>query len=346
MTYSALDLAKMLDGGLEGDSDIAILGIAKIEDARPGEITFLANPKYERFLETTEASVVLVSEQQKISGRTVIRVPDPYRAFARLLTVFHPPETPPGAGVHPTAIVGERVEIGAGHRIGALVVIGDDCILGDNVTIYPGTVIGCHVTVGEETTLRAGVSVRSGVWIGSRVTIQDNSVIGSEGFGFAPKAEGDYEKVPQVGTVIIEDDVEIGAGCTIDRATLGATRIESGVKLDNLIQVAHNVVIKKNTVVAAQTGISGSTEIGEGCLIGGQVGFVGHIKLGDRSMVGAQSGISKTFPQGSKISGSPAKPHRKELLIQAMQKKLPDLVKHVDRLQKEIEKLQSKLNEK
>lgn len=346
MAYRAHDVARMLNGNLEGDSDIAISGIAKIEDARPGEITFLANPKYERFLETTEASVVLVSVNQKVSGRTVIRVPDPYRAFAKLLTVFHPPETPLNVGVHPTVTVGERVEIGTGHRIGALVVIGDDCTFGDNVTIYPGTVIGCHVTIGDNTTLRAGLSIRSGVRIGSRVTIQDNSVIGSEGFGFAPKAEGDYEKVPQVGTVVIEDDVEIGAGCTVDRATLGATRIESGVKLDNLIQVAHNVVIKKNTVVAAQTGISGSTEIGEGCLIGGQVGFVGHIKLGDKSMVGAQSGISKTFPRSSKISGSPAKPHREELLIQATLKKLPDLVKCVERMEKEIEKLQSKLNEK
>jgi UDP-3-O-[3-hydroxymyristoyl] glucosamine N-acyltransferase len=346
MTYTASDLAKMLNGRLEGDPDLLITGIAKIEDARSGELTFLANPKYERFLESTSASVVLVSERQKVPARTVIRVPDPYRAFAHLLTVFYPPEVPPVAGIHPTAVVSERSELGTNIRIGALVVIGDDCTLGDNVTIYPGVNIGNHVRIGDDTKLHAGISIRSGIQIGRRVTIQDNSVIGSEGFGFAPREDGDYVKVPQVGTVIIEDDVEIGAGCTLDRATLGATRIEAGAKLDNLIQIAHNVVIKKNTVVAAQTGVSGSTEIGEGCMIGGQVGFVGHIKLGNRSMVGAQSGVSKTYPEGSKISGYPAKPHREELTIQALQKKLPEMAKRIDCLEKEIESLQSKLNEK
>jgi len=225
-------------------------------------------------------------------------------------------------------------------------VIGRGCIIGDKVTIFPGVVIGDRVTIAEKTTLRAGVSIRSDVRIGRRVTIQDNAVIGSEGFGFAPQEDGAYQKIPQVGTVIIEDDVEIGAGCTIDRATLGATRIERGAKLDNLIQVAHNVVIGADTVIAAQTGISGSTKIGKNSMIGGQVGFAGHITLGDGSMVGAQSGVSKTYPPGSKISGYPAKPHREELLILASQKRLPDLVKKVDRLEKEIARLRSKIEEK
>lgn len=346
MTYRVLDLAKLLGGKLEGDPEVLISGVARIEDARPGEITFLANPKYERFLATTQASAVLVSPQQQKGAGTVIRVPDPYSAFAHLLTLFCPPEKQPDEGVHSTACLGADIKMGSRVHIGAQVVIGEGCILGDDVTVYPGVLIGDRVSIGGKTTIRAGVSIRSGVQIGCQVTIQDNAVIGSEGFGFAPKEDGDYEKIPQVGTVIIEDDVEIGAGCTIDRATMGATRIEKGAKLDNLIQVAHNVVIGSNTVIAAQTGISGSTKIGEKCMIGGQVGFVGHITLGGGSKVGAQSGISKSFPAGSTISGSLAKPHREELLIQASQKKLPELLKRVDRLEKEITQLRSELKEK
>jgi len=346
MQYRALDLAEMLGGELQGDSEVMISGVAKIEEARPGEITFLANPKYEKFLTTTEASVVLVSRDQQTDFPTVIRVEDPYNAFGHLLSVFFPPEEPPAEGIHGSALIAVDAEIGRGVRIGAQVVIGRGCIIGDKVTIFPGVVIGDRVTIAEKTIIRAGVSIRSDVRIGRRVTIQDNAVIGSEGFGFAPQEDGAYQKIPQVGTVIIEDDVEIGAGCTIDRATLGATRIERGAKLDNLIQVAHNVVIGADTVIAAQTGISGSAKIGKGSMIGGQVGFVGHITLGDGSLVGAQSGVSKTYPPGSKISGCPAKPHREELLILASQKKLPDLVKKVDRLEREIAQLRSKIEEK
>lgn len=346
MAYRAIDIAQILGGRLEGDPDAVISGVAKIEEARPGEITFLANPKYERFLSSTRASAVLVSESQKASLATVIRVENPYSAFATLLTIFYPPEEPPEEGIHASALVASEVNLGARVRIGAQVVIGQGCTLGDDVTVYPGVILGDRVSIGEKTTLRAGVSVRSDVRIGRRVVIQDNAVIGSEGFGFAPKEEGDYEKIPQVGTVIIEDDVEIGAGCMIDRATLGATRIEQGAKLDNLIQVAHNVIIGRNTVIAAQSGISGSTKIGNGCMIGGQAGFVGHITLGDGSMVGAQSGISKSFPPGSKISGCPAKPHREELLIQAALKKLPGLSKRMDQLEKEIADLRFKLKDK
>jgi len=342
MPYRVKELAEMLGGKLEGDADLLISGIAKIEDAQPGEITFLANPKYEKFLATTKASAVITSHQQKVQALTLIRVADPYQAFARLLAVFYPPETPLPLGIHASALLASDVKLGKDVRIGAKVVMGNGCVIGDEVSVYPGVVMGDRVVVGKGTVIRAGVSIRSGVQIGRRVVIQDNAVIGSDGFGFAPKAEGDYEKIPQVGTVIIEDDVEIGAGCTIDRATLGATRLEKGAKLDNLIQVAHNVVIGSNTVIAAQSGISGSTKIGKSCMVGGQVGFVGHIQLGDGSMVGAQSGISKTFPPGSKISGSPAKPHGEELRIQASLKKLPELLKKLDQLEKLIHELRSK----
>jgi len=345
MSYRASDLADILEGKLEGDPEVIISGVAKIEDARPGDATFLANPRYERFLGSTQASLVIVSSEQKTGVSTVIRVADPYRAFAHLLELFYPPESPPAAGVHPSASIGTDVTFGEGVCIGAQVVIGEASTLGDNVILYPGVVIGNRVIIGEKTVIRAGVSIRSGVQIGRKVVIQDNVVIGSEGFGFTPGDEGDYEKVPQVGTVIIEDEVEIGAGCTIDRATLGATRIEKGVKLDNLIQVAHNVVIGANTVIAAQSGISGSTTIGRHCIIGGQVGFVGHVTLGDGSLVGAKSGISKSHPPGSKVSGTLAKPHGEEMRIQASLKKLPELIKRVDRLEKEINHLQSQLLE-
>jgi UDP-3-O-[3-hydroxymyristoyl] glucosamine N-acyltransferase len=346
MAFKAKELAEMLGGTLEGDPDIVISGLAKIEEAQSGDVTFMANPKYERFLKTTKASLVLVSDSQATPAGNYIRVPDPYTCFALLLTVFHPPETPPAEGVHPTAFIAEDTQLGQGVRIGALVAIGSGCVLGNDVTIYPGAHIGDGVQIGDATTIRSGVSVRMGVQIGSRVLIQDNAVIGSDGFGFAPKESGEFEKIPQVGTVIIEDDVEIGAGCTIDRATLGATRIEKGVKLDNLIQVAHNVVIGAHTVIAAQSGISGSTEIGKNCMIAGQVGFVGHIKLGDGSLVGAQSGISRTFPPGSKLFGTPARDHGDELRILAVKKNLPDLAKQVTRLEKEIAELKSRLEEK
>ncbi len=346
MPFKVHELAEILGGTVEGDPETLISGVAKIEDAHPGEITFLTNPKYERFLETTKASTILVSNEQKVSSGTVIRVADPYQSFAKLLTIFYPPEKPPEFGVHSTAIIADKVEMGSGVRIGAGVIVGEGTVLGDDGTIYPGAIIGDQVIIGRQTTIRSGVSIRSGVHVGCRVMIQDNAVIGSEGFGFTPKEGGDYEKIPQVGTVIIEDDVEIGAGCTIDRATLGATRIEKGTKLDNLIQVAHNVVIGANTVIAAQSGISGSTQIGQQCIIGGQVGFVGHIKLGDGSMVGAKSGVSKSFPEGSKIFGTIAKPHREELLIQAGQKKLHQMLKRIDHLEKEISELRSRLDRK
>ncbi len=342
MPHSLKELAQIVSGELEGDSQVMISGLAKIEEANPGELTFLANPKYEKYLKTTQATAVILSKHQKVEGLAVIRVADPYQAFARLLSVFYPEENPLPVGIHPSAVVGEGTTLGREVRIGAHVAIGSGCKIGDEVCLYPNATVGDRVNIGNKTIIRSGVSVRSGVQIGARVIIQDNAVIGSDGFGFAPKAEGDYEKVPQVGTVIIEDDVEMGAGCTIDRATLGATRIEKGAKLDNLIQVAHNVVIGANTVIAAQSGISGSAKIGKGCMIGGQVGFVGHISLGDGSLVGAQSGVSKSFPAGSKISGRYAAPHSEVLRLEASLRQLPDLVKKIDQLEKQIEEMRRK----
>ena len=329
---------------LEGDPDVEITGLAKIEEAGPGELTFLANPKYEKFLADTKASAVLVSKNQSAEGFTVIRVDDPYRAFAQLLALFYPEEQPIPIGVHPSAQIGPGVTLAKEVRIAAGVVIGSGSVLGKNVCVYPNVVIGDRVSIGEGTVVRAGVSIRSGVQIGNRVTIQDNAVLGSDGFGFAPTAQGEFEKIPQVGTVIIGDDVVIGAGCTIDRATMGSTRIESGVKLDNLIQVAHNVVIGANTVIAAQTGISGSTKIGKNCMIGGQVGFAGHLNLGDRVQIGAQSGVLRSWPTDSKIFGTFAKPLSEELRLQAHLLKIAQLIKTVQNLEKKVEALSAKKN--
>jgi len=341
----ASEIAQKLGGTYEGEADVDISGLAKIEEAQAGELTFLANPKYAKFLDNCQASAIIVSKDQKVSGRNVIRVDDPYSAFAQLLDLFYPPEQPPEVGVHSSAVIADDVIMGENVRIGAHVVIASQCKIGDDCVLYPGVVLGERVKLGTATTLHANVSVRHTVQIGSRVTIQDGSVIGSDGFGFAPQQEGDYKKIPQVGTVIIEDDVEIGACCTIDRSTLGATRIEKGVKLDNLIQVAHNVTIGANTVIAAQTGISGSTTIGKKCMIGGQVGFAGHLTLGDGSGVGAQSGVSKSHPPNSKIFGYPAQDLKRELRSQAYLKKLPELVRQINQLEQQLKELQDRINE-
>ncbi|MCX6640103.1 MAG: UDP-3-O-(3-hydroxymyristoyl)glucosamine N-acyltransferase [bacterium] len=342
MAYTARELADKLGGALEGDPETIVTGIAKIEEAGTGDVTFLANPKYEKYLESTKASVILISEKQPAASRTLIRVADPHLCFAKLLELFLKPERQLDVGVHPTAVVGKETTIGEGCRIAAQVVIGDGCTLGRNVSIHPNACLGHHVIIGDDSVVRAGVSIRHKVQIGRRVIIQDNSVIGSDGFGFVPKEQGDYEKIPQLGTVIIEDDVEIGAGCTIDRATLGATKIERGVKLDNLIQVAHNVIIGANTVIAAQTGISGSTKIGRRCMIGGQVGFVGHIDIGNEVKIGAQSGVSKSFPEGVFISGRHARLHRDQLYVEASLNKLPALLRRINSMEKEIADLKAK----
>jgi UDP-3-O-[3-hydroxymyristoyl] glucosamine N-acyltransferase len=336
------EIAELLGGTLIGDPELLITGVARIDEAAPGTITFLSNPRYQKHIATTRASAVLIAPDVLAEGITRIVVKDPRRAFARLLTLFYPQETPPPEGIHPTAVVGEDVTLGERVRIGAHTIIGAGCRIAADVTLYPNITIGAQVTIGEKSVIHSGVRIRHGVTIGKRVVIQDNAVIGSDGFGFAPDEAGEYEKIPQVGTVVIEDDVEIGACCTVDRATLGETRIETGAKLDNLIQVAHNVVIGANTVIAAQTGISGSTKIGKNCMIGGQVGFVGHIALGDGSQVGAQSGVSKSHPAGSRIFGYPARNLQDELKIQASLKNLPELMRTVQHLQRIVQELATK----
>jgi len=332
-------IASQVGGTIEGE-DVAIRGVAKIEEAQSGDITFLANPKYLKYVKESHASAIVVPETiEDTSGKPCIRAANPYFTFLKIVRLFYPPKKLIDEGVHPTAIVGEGTTLGKDVSIGPYVVIGKNCTVGDRTSLMPGVVIENDVKIGNDCFLYSNVSIRQDTILGNRVIIHCGTVIGSDGFGFAFE-NGRYHKIPQVGHVVIEDDVEIGANTTIDRATLGETRICQGVKLDNLIQVAHNCTIGENTVIAAQTGISGSTHIGKGVRIGGQVGFAGHQTIGDGAAMGAQSGISKDVEPGVMVSGSPAKPHREMMRIQAATNKLPELLKTIKELKERIQKLE------
>ncbi len=350
------DIVQLLDAEVESQGSIEGLDIsrvAKIEEAREGDITFLANPKYTRFLSTTRASALILGRgitpperPDGGSGPVLIRVVDPYVSFLRVLLAFHPPRDPLPEGIHPSAVVHPSVRLGKDVRIGAHAVVGENCQIADNVMLCECVVLGEGVHVGESTLIYPNVSVREGSRIGARVVIHPGAVIGSDGFGFAPRPDGTYEKIPQLGIVVIEDDVEIGANTTLDRATMGETRIQKGAKLDNLIQVAHNVVVGENTVVAAQTGVSGSTKIGKNCVIAGQVGLVGHIEIADKTTIAAQSGVHKSVSRpGETWFGSPAHPHRQSLRMHGALTQLPDLLATVRELQKKIEALQKELRQ-
>jgi UDP-3-O-[3-hydroxymyristoyl] glucosamine N-acyltransferase len=338
------DIAQFLGATLEGNPDQDILRVAKIEEAGEGALTFLANPKYSRFLASTRASAVIVGTAVKVEDRpadlpplSLVRVADPYVGFVRILAKLHPPKPPLPPGIHPTACIDPTAVLGTDVRVGPHAVIGARCRIGDRTMIAACAVISDDVNVGVDCILYANVSVREGCQIGQRCILQPGAVIGSDGFGFAPQPDGTFEKIPQMGIVVIEDDVEIGANTTVDRATLGETRIKKGVKLDNLIQVAHNVVIGENTVMAAQSGISGSTRVGKNVMVAGQVGFTGHIEIADGVKVGAQSGVhrSLTTPNGTYF-GTPAYPHREAMRIYGAFTQLPDLLSTVRDLVKRL----------
>jgi UDP-3-O-[3-hydroxymyristoyl] glucosamine N-acyltransferase len=308
MNYTARQIAQLLNGNIEGDPDITVSGLSKIEEGLPGTLSFLANPKYTSFIYTTKASVVIVNRtftpEQPLTN-TLIRVDDPYTCFARLLELYdHSKSMMTGVSQH--AVISGSARLDEHVYIGALTCIGDEAVIAGNVKIFAHVFIGDHVHIGENTIIYPGVRIYPGTVIGKNCILQSGVVIGSDGFGFAPQADNQYKKVLQIGNVIIEDNVEIGANTTIDRATLGSTIIRKGVKLDNLIQIAHNVEIGENTVIAAQSGVSGSTKIGKNCMIGGQVGIIGHLMIGDNVKIAAQSGISSDIKDGEVVMGSPA----------------------------------------
>ena len=311
MTTGAL--ASMINGTVDGNPDIVLSGFAKIEEAAEGQLTFIANPKYAHFLESTKASAVLVSkdfDHPNPNCVTLLRVADPYATLAELLRSIQ--DSIPGkSGIENPCFIAEGVEIPEDAYIGAFSYIGKGAVIGKGAQIYPQTYIGDGVEVGERCILYAGVKVYAGCKVGDRCILHSGVVIGGDGFGFAPNPAGEYEKLPQTGIVVIEDDVEIGANTTVDRATFGCTRIGRGTKLDNLIMVAHNVEIGRNNVFAAQSGVAGSTKIGDGNRVGGQVGFSGHITVGNHNEFGAQSGIPGNVGDGERLMGYPAVDIRK-----------------------------------
>jgi UDP-3-O-[3-hydroxymyristoyl] glucosamine N-acyltransferase len=345
MQFSAQEIAFILKGTVEGDPLISVNQLAKIEEAASGSLSFLANPKYEQFLYTTNASIVIVNNDLILTEpvkSTLIRVENAYSAFSILLERYNTIKLHK-AGIEQPCFIHPSAQIGKDVYIGAFAYIGPDVKIGNNSKIYPNTYIADNVTIGQNTTLFAGVKVYFDCVLGNNVIIHSGAIIGSDGFGFAPKADGTYAKISQIGNVILEDDVEVGSNTTIDRATMGSTIIRKGVKLDNLVQIAHNVEINANTVIAAQSGISGSTKIGENVILGGQVGVVGHISIAKGSQVQAQSGISRTIiDEGKKWAGSPAVAYANNMRSQVVVQRLPELEKKVEELTKIIAELRNK----
>jgi len=348
MQFTAQQIATLIQGKLEGDPDAKVSDVAKIEEAEEGSLCFISNPKYEEYLYTSKASIVIVNETLEITqpvGPTLIRVKDAYSGFAFLLEKYN--EMVSGSGktgieqpsyISPTAIIAKDV------YVGAFCYIGDHAEIGSGGKIYPGCYIGNNVVIKENAKIYSGVKIYDECHLGCNVVIHSGTVIGGDGFGFAPLDNGTYKKIPQLGNVIIEDDVEIGANTTIDRATMGSTIIRKGVKLDNLIQVAHNVEIGENTVIAAQTGISGSTKVGKNCVIGGQVGMVGHIHIADGTRINAQSGISKSvINMNTTINGTPAFDYKSSLKSQAIFRNLPELQHRLQKLEETVQELNALL---
>lgn len=344
MQFPASQIALLVNGKVEGDSAVAVTSFGKIEEAGPGQLSFLANPKYEDYLYTTGASVIIVNEAFELKQpvkATLIRVADAYTAFATLLGKYQEIMQQQLTGVQQPCYIAPTASYGDNVFIGAFAWLGEQVKVGHNSKIYPHVYLGNKVKVGEHCVIHPGVKIYHECVIGNHVTIHAGTVIGSDGFGFAPQADGSFKKVPQIGNVVVEDHVEIGANATIDRATIGSTLIKSGAKLDNLIQVAHNVEVGHSTVIAAQAGISGSTKIGNGVMIGGQAGIVGHIQLGDGAKVNAQSGVSKSIEPGKAVTGSPAYDYTAALHSQAAARKLPELEKRVKELEALVKQLLS-----
>jgi UDP-3-O-[3-hydroxymyristoyl] glucosamine N-acyltransferase len=342
MRFSASQIAALINGRIEGDPSATVDSFGKIEEARQSQLSFLANPKYEDFLYTTNATIIIINEtlalKQNVSA-TLIRVPDAYSAFAALLTQYQQMMTQQLSGIEQPSYIATSATIGQNVFIGAFAYLADSVKLGNNSKIFPNVYLGANVRVGENCVIHPGVKIYHDCIIGDHVTIHAGTIIGSDGFGFAPQADGSFKKIPQIGNVVIEDHVEIGANATIDRATIGSTLIKSGAKLDNLIQIAHNVEIGNSTVIAAQAGVSGSTKIGKGVMIGGQAGVVGHIQIGDGAKVNAQSGVSKSLEPGKAVTGTPAYGYTASLRSQAVNRRLPELEKRIHDLEALVKRL-------
>jgi UDP-3-O-[3-hydroxymyristoyl] glucosamine N-acyltransferase len=342
MQFSAAQIAALINGKIEGDAIASVGSFGKIEEAQNGQLAFLANPKYEEYLYSTKASVIIINDALELKQpviATLIRVPDAYTAFATLLSTYQKMMQQQMMGVQEPSYISKSASYGQNVFIGAFAYLGENVKVGNNSKIYPNVYLGNDVKIGDNSIIHPGVKIYHDCVIGNNVIIHAGTVIGSDGFGFAPQADGSFQKVPQIGNVVVEDNVEIGANTTIDRATIGSTIIRSGAKLDNLIQIAHNVEIGNSTVVAAQAGVSGSTKVGKGVMIGGQVGIVGHINIGDGAKINAQSGVSKSIEPGKAVTGSPAHDYTAALRSQAIGRNLPELQKRIKELEALVKQL-------
>ena len=339
MEFTVQQIADYLKGTVEGDGALKVSELSKIEEGRPGTLTFLSNPKYTQYIYTTQASACLVNKDfvaEQSLTTTLIRVDNAYECLAKLLTLVDSFK-PKKQGISAKSDIHETAKLGENVYVGAFVVIGANVVIGNNVKIYANTVIDDNVVVGDDSVIYAGVKIYEGCRIGKRCVLHAGVVVGSDGFGHAPDAEGHYHKIPQIGNVVIEDDVELGANTTVDRATMGSTIIRRGVKIDNLVQVAHNVEIGEDTVIAAQSGIAGSTKIGKHCMFGGQVGVAGHITIADGSIFGGKSGVTSAIKEPNKVwQGYPVMPIMGFRKLNVLQKQLPDLAHKIYDLEKKI----------
>ncbi len=342
MQFSASQIALLVNGKIEGDANASVSSFGKIEEAKTGQLAFLANPKYEEYLYSTQASIIIVNEGLELKqsvNATLVRVPDAYSAFAALLSTYQEMLTQQMNGIQQPSYIAKTASYGENVFIGAFVYLGENVSIGNNTKVFPNAFIGDNVKIGNDSIIHPGVKIYKECLVGNKVTIHAGAVIGSDGFGFAPQPDGSFKKVPQIGNVIIEDNVEIGANTTIDRATIGSTIIKAGAKLDNLIQIAHNVEVGNDTVIAAQAGVSGSTKLGNNVMVGGQAGIVGHLQIGDGAKINAQSGVTKSIEPGKGVTGSPAHDYTAALRSQALSRTLPELEKRVKELEALVKQL-------
>ena len=345
MEFTAKQIASFIGGKVEGDENATVHTFAKIEEGTPGAISFLSNPKYTHYIYNTKSSIVLINDDVELAQpveATLIRVKNAYECVAKLLQLYQA-SLPKKTGISPQAFVSEKAKIGKDCYIGAFAYVGDGTVIGDNTQIHPHAVVEDGVTIGSGCIIYPNVTIYDGCKLGNNVTIHAGSVIGADGFGFAPNTEG-YDKIPQIGIVTIEDNVEIGANTCVDRSTMGTTIIRKGVKLDNLVQIAHNVEVGENTVMSAQVGVAGSTKIGKWCMFGGQVGISGHINIGDKTFLGAQSGVPGNIKGNTTLICTPPMDPKAYFTSIAITRKLPEIYKQLGELQKQVEELKNTNN--
>ena len=344
MKFTATQIAELLSGKVEGNPNAEVWNVAKIEEGAPGMLSFLANPKYTHYIYETQSSVVIVNDDFEALApiqATLIRVPDAYAAFAKLLA-YYDQMSQNKQGISSLAFVASSAQLGENLYLGEFAFVGENTKIGNNVKLYPQVYVGDGCVIGDNTTLYPGVKLYRNTVIGQNCILHAGAVLGADGFGFALQLDGHYEKIPQVGNVVIEDNVEIGANTTIDRSTMGSTRVRKGVKLDNLIHLAHNVEIGENSALAAQVGVSGSTHLGKNCVVGGQSGFVGHITIADGSKFGGQSGIMGSIKEENKeFMGTPIQPLRQYLVSNARFRHIDEMARKLEQLEKELEKLKN-----